>query len=119
MVITVFGETKRVMSSTWPCVSSPAMPLSSQMTGGAVHGRVALLRGREQAFFGGDERAAAVDVDRSAFEHDAVLVFRGLAEGINDERMHDAYASSLRHPLADFCVEFVIRILGPGVELKV
>ena len=82
--------------------------------GGAIHGRIALLGGGEQAFLGGEQRAAAIDVDRSAFEHDAVFALR------LKERMHDSAApAALRHAPAIFFVELVIRILCPCIELKV
>ena len=37
----------------------------------ARHMRIALLHLAQQAFFGGEDRASAVDVDRPALEHDA------------------------------------------------
>src|ERR1019366_8720138 len=80
------------------------------LIGRPVHGRVAVLGGREQAFFSGEQSAAAIDVDRSAFEHDAVL---------SAERPYNASAGGLRHALSNFFVMLVIRVLGPGVELKV
>src|SRR5260370_17910885 len=74
------------------------------------HGRVGLVGRGEQTLLGGNQSAASVDVDRSAFEHDAEF----LAEWV-----HNTSAGGLRHALANFFVEFVIRILGPRVELKV
>ena len=85
MVTTVLLETKRVRSSTWPCVSSPRMPRPSQIVCGAAqvigecffvvgtnHVRVALLLLAKQAFFGGENGARSVDVDGSAFKNNAV-----------------------------------------------
>src|SRR5208282_6873734 len=39
----------------------------------AVHGRVALLSGREKALLSGDESPAAVDIDRSTLQHDTTV----------------------------------------------
>ncbi len=83
--------------------------------GRAAHGRVALLSGGEQAFLSRDESAAAVDIDRAAFEHDAVLS----SALTYKERLHHASACCLRHPLPNSFVEFVIRIFGPRVEPEV
>ena len=80
------------------------------LVGSAIHGRIALLRGREQAFLGREQSAAAVDVDRAAFEHDAMFAVK---------RMHDARAGGLRHARAKFGIELVVVVLGPGVELEV
>ena len=38
----------------------------------AGHARIALLHVTQQTLFGGDERAAAVDVDAAAFQHNAL-----------------------------------------------
>ena len=43
----------------------------------ARHAGVALLHLAEQAFFGGEDGAASVDVDGAAFEHDAGVVTSG------------------------------------------
>ena len=41
---------------------------------------IALLRFAEQAFFGGEQGAAAVDVDAAAFEDDAAAFVHGLPD---------------------------------------
>ena len=43
------------------------------LVGHSVHGRIALLSGREQALFRGQQSSAAVDVNRPAFEHHAMI----------------------------------------------
>ena len=45
----------------------------------AVHGGIALLLGREQALFGGEQGAATVHVDGAAFEHDPMICQRRAA----------------------------------------
>src|SRR5271165_4791709 len=65
------------------------------LIGGAIHGRIALLNAGEQAFFSGKERAATVDVDRSAFEDGAALF---------PSRLHETSTRGLRHALAIFLV---------------
>ncbi len=99
----VFSPTKRVMSSMWPWVSSPAQPLWSQMSlfdaevvvegllemcAGFVfvaEAGVALLDFGEEALFGGEEEAGAVGVDAAAFEDEAVGLVRSvrLTSGLN------------------------------------
>src|ERR1700677_2880399 len=81
-----------------------------QLISRAIHRRVALLNRGEQAFLSGENRAAAIDIDRSTFEYDAVL----LADGL-----YDVSPSRRRHALAIFPVKRVIGIFGPCIELKV
>ena len=83
---TVRGSDEAARSSTWPCVSSPAMPWPSQSTlrapSDVARARASsparprpglrdLHDGVEQALLGREQRAAAVDVDGAALEHDA------------------------------------------------
>ena len=68
------------------------------LIGRAIHGRVALLDAGEQAFLSCEQCAAAVDVDRSAFERHAALVFVWT---------HEMSPGGLCHPLAIFLVELV------------
>src|SRR5260370_845478 len=64
----------------------------------------------QKAFFRGEERAASVDVDASAFKYNtAAFVLR----------LPDAAFQFVIHFGDDRGVLFVIRILGPAVELKV
>ncbi len=133
----VFSATKRVMSSTWPWVSSPAQPLWSQMvwfdaevvvegllevlaSGGFVaEAGVALLNFGEQALFGGEEDAGAVGVDAAAFEDEAVGLGVGVF-GVGDDlgfELGDVVVSG--DVLGDLVVAAPVVVLGPGVELPV
>ena len=55
----------------------------------ACHVRIALLHLAQQAFFGGQNRTRAVDVNRSAFEHDALPA----GNGMNFARMRVTHSS--------------------------
>ena len=89
----------------------------------ARHVRIALLHLAEQAFFGGEDGARAVDVDRSAFEDDAV----SSESGRISRRMRGPFSRVLgarvgfwrfRHQAADFLVVPPVGIFCPGVEAK-
>ena len=68
---------------------------------------IAFLRGAEQAFFGGEQRAAPVDVDAAAFEHDAAAFVHGLP---------DTMLEFLVYVGGGDRVLFVIAVFGPSVE---
>ena len=76
-----FRFTKRQMSSTWPCVSSPARPAEPERRWSRRdisatppriapgHARIAHLYLRLKiALLGGEQRAAPVDLDAAAFQ---------------------------------------------------
>lgn len=76
---------------------------------------VALLDLGEEALFGGEEEAFAVDVDGAAFEDEAA----GLAVGAGDlgaELFHTVEAGDV---VGDLVVAVPVGIFGPGVELPV
>ena len=68
---------------------------------------IALLHLAEQAFFGGEQGALAVDVDGAAFEDDAGLPCIGA-------NLLAPAASAIRR--ADFFVVLLVGIFCPGVE---
>ncbi len=82
----VFALTKRARSSTWPCVSSPAIARFNQWCGGremafedgfillARQAGIAFLDGAQQALLGSEKEAFAVDVNGAAFKHQAASV---------------------------------------------
>src|SRR5208337_2796353 len=76
----------------------------------ARHAGIALLHFAEQAFFGGEERAAAVDVDRAAFEHHASVAVKW-TDFLD--------CGSVRHEAADFFVVPPVGIFRPGVKARV
>src|ERR1039458_4640374 len=75
----------------------------------AGHAWIALLDFAEQAFFGGEERAVAVDVDGSAFEDDA---------GVAVLWADFTSAGGVGHLGADLFVVAVVGVFGPGVEAE-
>jgi hypothetical protein len=76
---------------------------------------VALLDGGEEAFFGGEDAAGAVDVDGAAFEDEAleflVVVFAVGGEAGEVELVGDGGGESV--------VEGVVVVFGPGVEFEI
>ncbi len=71
---------------------------------------ITLLALAEQAFFGGEQGAAAVDVDAAAFEHDAAAVVNGLPDEAPEFFVDVGYRER---------IFFVVAVLGPAVELPV
>ena len=122
---TVVGVTKRARSSTCPWVSSPWMPRPSQMTwrtaeivgensfdARSIEAGIARLNVAEQALLGGQERAAAVDVDGAPFHHDASSLSAQL-----DPR-HPAWVAQPAFKTAGkSAVAAVVIVLGPTVKL--
>ena len=120
----VRGFTNRQMSSTWPCVSSPAIPRPSQNTlvtpSQSPHGRLEalapqagvadLLPGGEIALLGREQRAPAVDLDAPAFEDEVPAP---------DARREEALREQPRRRLRDASVPGEVGVLGPGVEVEV
>src|ERR1700722_20499351 len=80
----------------------------------AGHAGIALLHFAEQAFLGGEDRAASVDVDGTAFEYDASAAG---SSGVRD-RADLLSVRGLGHVSADFFVVTPVRIFGPGVEAE-
>ena len=76
---------------------------------------VALLDVGEEALFGGDESAGAVDVDAAAFEDEAVR-FAISVDGLGFALGHVVMPCDV---LGDLVVAAVVVVLGPGVELPV
>ena len=117
----VRASVKRARSSTWPWVSSPAMPRPSQMVcaraehlgedllvvGAAEAGVAHLHRGVEQALLGGEHRAAPVHVDGAPLQHHLAA-----AVGHRQERHLERPGG----PLRDAGVAPPVGVLGPGVE---
>ena len=80
------------------------------LIGHAVHRWISFLDLRKQALFRRQQRSGAVDINRSTFEHNAMVSREGL---------HHACARGLRHAGAHLRIELVIRILGPRVEFEI
>ena len=100
---------------TGDATAEPDSVLSAQIVGEnffvifARHAGVALLHFAEETFFGGEDGAASVDVDGSAFEDDASVVRDG-ADFFN--------AGDVRHQAADFVVVTPVEVFRPGVEAE-
>ena len=74
---------------------------------GPGHSRIALLSLAQEAFFGGQQSALAVDVDGTTFEHDGIFPEDGLdCTGIR----------GLGHEAANFFVVTIVGVFGPGIE---
>ena len=80
----------------------------------AADAGIALLHFAQQAFFGGEQGALAVDVDGAAFEDDAALL-----AGDVDGRLPLRQAEELSGAGGNLVVEMPVGILGPGVEAPV
>src|SRR3989449_4524625 len=76
----------------------------------AAEPRVASLHGTEEAFFGGEQSSAAVDVDTSAFENDAPAVKRRFPRG---------QLQSLSQARCHGVIGFPVVVFGPSVEAPV
>ncbi len=72
---------------------------------------IALLHLAQQALFGRDQRAAAIDVDAAALEHDAVQLAVDAQLGLPER-----HAQALGNLGAGGRVELPVVVLGPGVE---
>ncbi len=121
----VSALTKRAMSSTWPCVSSPTQPSPSQIVCAdaeplaedalvvrAGQARVAHLDVAEQPFLGHEQQAVAVDLDAAAFEHDDALP----SGSVGSTRGSPVMRGDRR---ADLIVALPVVVLRPGVEAPV
>ena len=75
----------------------------------AAHVRIAFLHLAEQAFFCGENRAGAVDIDGAAFEHDAFF---------GRERTDFLECAAFDIKDADFFVVTPVGIFRPGVEAE-
>src|SRR5579872_6014713 len=94
-------------------IAQPDNVLDTQIVGEdflvifALHSRVALLHFTEKAFFGSEQSPLAVDLNRAAFEDDALAIEKWtefLAFGL------------LRHQAANFVVMLEVGIFRPSVE---
>ena len=74
--------------------------------------RIPPMRSSDEALFGGEQRPFAVDVDRSALEHDGAFCtveVRGGLPSVDAEPRRDALAGSV--------VELMVVVARPAVEV--
>ena len=116
------GATKRAISSTCPCVSSPTQPSPSQSvrrTPSHVwkisfvvlprQARVAHLRVAQQPFLGHEHQTLPVDVEAAPLEHDALA-------GVVATRLLDASPGVPRRWARNLDVLTPVVVLRPTVE---
>ena len=82
----------------------------------ARHSRIALLHRAEQALLGGQQQAASVHVNRSAFEHHLAARRTAHLHG-SPQKLHAA--AHLGNLFRKRVIELPVPVLGPGVELPV